>query len=196
MIDFHPENHTDSSKRSRLLEHLKALSYIEGEVTLASGKKSDFYIDCRQTSLHPEGAALIGDLWSDWVLAFPEEVEGVGGMTLGADPLATATSVALYYKKKTCPAFLVRKEAKGHGTGRQVEGRASLPDGSKVIVLEDVVTTGGSTIKAVQACRNEGLEPVAVFCLVDRLEGGRANVENAGLPLFSLFTRKDFKGDA
>ena len=191
---FDPAVHTDPVKKARLLTLLKELSYVEGEVTLASGKKSDFYIDCRQTSLHPEGAALIGEIWAAWTVALPFAPGGAGGMTMGADPLATALSVKLFERGVHCPAFIVRKEAKTHGAGKRIEGRRSIPDGSEVLMLEDVVTTGGSTIKAADAVREDGLAPRAVFCLVDRLEGGREALTAAGLPLFSIFTRRDFKG--
>ena len=116
----------------------------------------------------------------------------VGGLTLGADPLATATSVASFLAGRPLHAFIVRKEPKGHGTGQWIEGRKTIPDGSRVIVLEDVVTTGGSALRAIERCRAERLEVVACLALVDRLEGGREAIEATGVPLRPLFTRKDF----
>lgn len=183
---------TDEKQRARLLELLREKSYVEGEVTLASGKKSNFYIDCRQTSLDPEGAYLMGQIFSGWIEKLDYTPDAVGGMTMGADPLVTATSVATYQKGKPVTAFLIRKEAKGHGLKKWLEGRGDIEDGSTVLLLEDVVTTGGSTIKAIKACEAEGLKVKDVFCLVDRMEGGRENIESAGANLTPIFTRGDF----
>jgi orotate phosphoribosyltransferase len=131
-------------------------------------------------------------------------VRGVGGLTLGADPIASAVALtsflewersrALGQPEEAAPvdAFIVRKEPKGHGTGQWIEGRRTIPDGSRVVVIEDVVTTGGSALKAIERCRAERLEPVACVALVDRLEGGREAIEAQGVPLDPLFTRKDF----
>ncbi len=176
----------------RLLELLRTLSYVEGDVVLASGKVSDFYIDCRQTALHPEGAFLIGRLLHALITKMDKIPDAVGGMTMGADPLVTSTSIASFTAGNPIPAFYIRKEAKGHGLKKYIEGRKNVPDGSKVVLLEDVVTTGGSSIKAIDRCRNESLEPIALFALVDRLEGGREAIEQAGVPFASVFTRNDF----
>jgi len=183
---------TDDKQRTRLLELLREKSYVEGEVTLASGKKSNFYIDCRQTSLDPEGAYLMGQIFSTWIENVDYTPDAVGGMTMGADPLVTATSVATYQKDKPVTAFLIRKEAKGHGLKKWLEGRGDIPDGSTVLLLEDVVTTGGSTIKAIKACEDENLKVADVFCLVDRMEGGKEAIEATGAKLTSIFTRHDF----
>lgn len=184
---------TDSAQRARLLELLKQLSYVEGEVVLASGKVSNFYVDCRQTSLHPEGAWLIGRIFDALIARMEPYPHAVGGMTMGADPLVTATSVASFERGRPVTAFLIRKEPKGHGLKKWIEGRSDIPDGSRVVLLEDVVTTGGSTLKAIQACRDENLLVEDVFCLVDRLEGGAEAINAEGVRLTPLFTRRDFK---
>ena len=137
-------------------------------------------------------------------------MHGVGGLTLGADPIASAVATASFLELErwraqdhvapersegppaTYDAFIVRKEPKGHGTGQWIEGRRTLPDGSRVVVIEDVVTTGGSAIQAIERCRTEQLVPVACLALVDRQEGGREAIEEEGVPLESLFTRGDF----
>ncbi len=186
------EKWTHPDQRARLLELLKEKSYIEGEVKLASGKISNFYIDCRQTSLNAEGAYLIGQIFYRWIEHMGKNPDAVGGMTMGADPLVTATSVTSYLESNPIGGFLIRKEPKGHGTGKQLEGNGSLKEGAHVILLEDVVTTGGSTIRAIEACRKEGLVVTDVFCLVDRMEGGAENIAARDVLLTPLFTRKDF----
>ena len=121
---------------------------------------------------------------------------GVGGMTLGADPLATATSLASRHRSMPLAAFIVRKEAKGHGTGAWIEGRRNLPAGSPVVLLEDVITTGGATLKALERVRLEGLVPLGVAALVDRQAGGRERLEALGLCVRPLFVATDFPGVA
>ncbi len=137
-------------ERDRLLQILKEKSYEKREVTLASGKKSDFYVDCKQTTLDAEGAYLTGKLMYEIIAGMSEKVSGVGGLTLGADPIATAVSIASFEAKNPIPAFIIRKEPKGHGTGQWLEGTKTLEAGSNVVILEDVVTTGGSSLEAVK----------------------------------------------
>jgi orotate phosphoribosyltransferase len=167
-------------------------------VVLASGKESDFYVDCKRTSLTAEGHVLVGRVLWERVKALVPGVRGVGGLTLGADPIASAVAMASWLDRgaaspaETVDAFVVRKEPKGHGTGQWIEGRKTIPDGSRVAVIEDVVTTGGSALKAIERCRVEKLEPVVCLALVDRQEGGREAIEAAGVPLQALFTREDF----
>lgn len=180
--------------RARLLELLRQLSFERRKVVLASGKESDFYIDCKRTALTAEGHLLIGRLMFDRVRRLRPLVRGVGGLTLGADPLASAISLTSFLEQEPVDAFIVRKEPKGHGTGQWIEGRKTIPDGSSVAVLEDVVTTGGSALKAIERCREEKLRVVGCFALVDRMEGGREAIEATGVPLDALFTRKDFLG--
>ncbi len=139
-------------------------------------------------ALTAEGHVLIGRLL---LAAVPDEAVAVGGLTLGADPLASAVSLTSWLAGRPVAAFLVRKAPKGHGTGQWVE-RPALPEGARVVVLEDVITTGGSALKALERARAEGLEPVKVLALVDRMEGGREAIEAAGVPVESLFRRTDF----
>lgn len=209
--------------RARLLELLRTLSFERRKVVLASGRESDFYVDCKRTALTAEGHALVGRVLFDRVRRIRPLVRGVGGLTLGADPIASAIALTSFlewdawqraqgqpaeagparaggsggHERSESPpvvvdAFIVRKEPKGHGTGQWIEGRKTLPDGSRVVVIEDVVTTGGSALKAIERCRAEKLEPVACVALVDRLEGGREAIEAQGVPLDPVFTRKDF----
>lgn len=185
-----------SSPRARLLRLLSELSWRKGPVTLASGKVSDFYIDCKQTALNAEGAALIGQLTFEHVQTLRNQglrVDGVGGLTLGADPLAVATAVYSFIKNDPVHAFIIRKDPKDHGTAVWVEGAKNVPSGSSVLILEDVVTSGGSGLKAIERARANGLVPIAIFALIDRQEGGRENLAKTGLPFASLFSRSDFK---
>ncbi len=178
--------------RERLLDLLQEKSYRKGKVILASGKESDFYIDCRPVTLHPEGAYLVGKLLFERLRDVPGPILGVGGLTMGADPIATAVSLTSYLEGKPMAAFIIRKEAKKHGRGLWVEGIANLPEGTPVAIVEDVVTTGGSTIKAIERALEEGLKVAKVLALVDREEGGRENLRSRGYELESLFTRRDF----
>jgi orotate phosphoribosyltransferase len=178
--------------RERLLELLRTLSFERRKVILASGRESDFYVDCKRTTLTAEGHVLVGRLLLDRVRRIRPLVRGVGGLTLGADPIASAIALTSFLEREPIDSFIVRKEPKGHGTGQWIEGRKTIPDGSRVVVIEDVVTTGGSALKAIERCRAEKLEPVACVALVDRLEGGREAIEAQGVPLDALFTRKDF----
>lgn len=181
--------------RARLLELLKELSWQRGRVTLASGKQSDFYIDCKQTALNAEGASLVGELvfeHAQSLRARGVRLDGVGGMTLGADPISSAAAVVSQHRGAPLHAFIIRKEPKGHGTDQWLEGGKSLPAGSRVLLVEDVVTTGGSTLKALERARGGGLEPAAILSLVDRDEGGRQALAATGLPYSSIFTRADF----
>jgi orotate phosphoribosyltransferase len=182
-----------AGKRARLLELLRTTAFQEREVVLSSGKTSNFYIDCKQVSLHAEGATLIGELFHAVIEDVAPHAVAVGGLTLGADPLATATSLISFQRGRPRNAFIVRKEPKGHGTNQWLETTA-IAAGAKVVVVEDVVTTGAATIKAIERARLAGLEVVHAVGLVDRLEGGREAV-TAHVPLTTLFTRRDFLPD-
>lgn len=177
---------------ARLRELLTQLSFEHRKVTLSSGKESDFYIDCKRTALTAEGHFLIGRLLLDEVLVHAPQAIAVGGLTLGADPLASAVSTMSYVAGRPLHAFIVRKEPKGHGTAQWIERPPQLVAGSTVAILEDVVTTGASTLKAIERSQSEGLKVAGAFALVDRLEGGREAVEAQGHALRTLFTRKDF----
>jgi orotate phosphoribosyltransferase len=175
----------------RLREMIFELSYREGTFRLTSGRESDFYIDCKQTTLSAEGAYLCGKLLYNRILQSGISISGVGGMTLGADPLVTAVSVVSFIEGKPIPAFIIRKEAKGHGTGSWIEGKSNIPIGSKVALVEDVVTTGGTLIKAIERTEEEGYIVAQVFTIVDREEGGKNALSRAGQELSALFTRRD-----
>jgi len=184
----------NNAEREELMAIIRELSYEEREVTLASGRKSNFYFDGKQTTLHPRGAVLVGKAFYDELKHFPGPIEGVGGLTLGADPIATATSMISSMEGNPIPAFIIRKEPKGHGTGQWLEGRKNLKPGSRVVIVEDVTTTGGSSMKAVDRARQEGLEVIGIITLVDREEGARENIEKEGLTLRAVLTRTQVVG--
>ncbi len=180
--------------RKRLKELLLEKSYRQGTFTLTSGKTSDFYIDGKQTTLDAEGGYLCGHLLFELIQNVPEKISSVGGMTLGADPLVTAVSVVSHLEGSPIPAFIVRKEAKGHGTGNYIEGKSNLEPGGYVALVEDVVTTGGTLIKVIERVENEGFKVGLVVTVVDREEGGAEVLTQAGYPLQSIFTRTDLIG--
>jgi len=180
--------------RQRLLHLLRELSFERRSVTLASGRPSDFYIDCRRTALTAEGHYLIGRLMLESVRRLCPDVRAVGGMTLGADPLASAISLTSYLAAQPLSAFIVRKEPKGHGTGQWIEGRALLVKDDRVAIVDDVVTTGGSTLQAIQRVREDGLVPAGAFALVDRNEGGAEAIQAEGVSFSALYDRSDFMG--
>jgi len=184
-------DHRIEQSRNRLLALLKQLSYEQREVTLASGMKSNFYIDCKQTVLTAEGHFLVGSLFNHILIEQAREVEAVGGVTMGADPLASAVSTVSFIAGRPLAAFYVRKEPKGHGTGQWIEGTKSLRPGMPVAILEDVVTTGGSALKAIARAREYGLKVAVILGLVDREEGGRETLEKEA-PLITLFRKRDF----
>ncbi len=179
------------SVKEELKAIIRELSYEEREVTLASGRKSNFYFDGKQTTLHAKGGLLVGKAFWDVVKQFEGPIHGVGGLTLGADPIATATSIAADLDGFSVHAFIIRKEPKGHGTGQWLEGRKNLPPGSRVVIVEDVTTTGGSSMKAVERAHEEGLEVVGIVTLVDREEGAREAIEGAGQTLRTVFTKSE-----
>lgn len=171
-----------------LIGLIRKLSYREGKFTLASGKESSFYVDVKNVSLHPQGARAIGRL--AWELLDASKFGGVGGPTLGADPLATGLSLAALDRGVTLPAFIIRKEPKKHGTSQWIEGRENLPEGAEVLVVEDVVTTGGSSLKAIEKARAEGFKVSTLLAVIDRQEGGEEALRAAGIRLVAL-TRID-----
>ena len=169
--------------RGRLASLLLEKSYRAGEVTLTSGRKSDYYFDCKQTALSPEGAWLIGSIF--WRMLEGAGAQAVAGMTMGADPLVTATSMAAYDRGVELPALIVGKEAKGHGAGRSVEGLANIPQGAGIIMLEDVVSTGGSVLKACKRIEEAGLRVLSVAT-----EGLRVKITFAGGWAYRSFDEK------
>ncbi len=175
--------------KSRLARILYEKSYMEGDFLLTSGRKSDYYFDCRQSSLHPEGAFLIGNLFLQMMQDMA--VHAVAGMTMGADPLVTATSVLAFQQNIHLPALIVRKEPKGHGTARSIEGLANVAPGARVLMLEDVVSTGGSVIKACKRVEEAGLHVASIFCILNREEGAAEAFRQENYPMRSIFTRSE-----
>ena len=210
-----PEIKADN--RTALLNLIATLSFKLGDFTLASGKKSDYYIDCRTTTLHAEGGRLSGLVLYDLIRKHIPQAEAVGGLTMGADPLVSNTASASAWAladhneilelsselelgdedHEPIPTlvhgFLVRKAEKTHGTGRKIEG--FLKKDANVVIVDDVCTTGGSTITAIEAAREAGMHVAGVLCLVDREQGGRANIEAAcnGAPFFAVFTATEVR---
>jgi orotate phosphoribosyltransferase len=183
-----------SSARDQLLKLLVTNSFRLGEFTLSSGAKSDYYIDCRTTTLHAHGAELTGRVFLDLIQQHGWKPQAVGGLTMGADPIVVATSVISSQAGAPIHGFLVRKAEKAHGMGRRVEGFQEK--GARVVIVDDVCTTGGSTIQAIEAAREFGFNIDGVACLVERLEaGGRPAVEKAAAPapFISVFTSNDVK---
>ena len=186
-----------SPEKSRLIELLRELSYRKRKVILASGRESDFYVDGKQTTLHAEGALLVGRLVLEQIRHWERPIAGVGGLSMGADPIATAASVASTTDDgPLVHAFYVRKEPKGHGTQQYVEGLGNLPEGSSVVVVEDTSTTGNSAWKAVERSRAAGLDVQMVITVVDRQEGAREFLEDKGVTVRSLVTRTELEGSA
>jgi orotate phosphoribosyltransferase len=187
------------SDRAELLSLLRIKSFAKREVTLASGRKSNFYIDCKQAALDAFGHVYVGRLLLAEIGRYEartqRKIAAVGGLTLGADPIASAVSLTSALERRPIPALIVRKEPKGHGTGAYLEGAKNVVPGGEVAIVEDVVTTGGSSMKAVERVRDGGFTVHLVLGLVDRLEGGRENLEAAGLELVTLFDRRDFLSD-
>ncbi len=177
-------------EKARLKEILLQQSYRQGTFTLTSGKTSDFYIDGKQTTLHAEGSYLCGKLLFELIKNEAEPIHAVGGMTLGADPLVSAVSIVSYLEQAPIPAFIVRKEAKGHGTGNYIEGLKNLPAGGRVALIEDVVTTGGTLLKVIERVEAAGFKVGLVITVVDRQEGGAETLAEQGYPLKALFTRE------
>lgn len=184
-------------------EKLKALllkkSVRTGNFTLASGKTSDLYIDCRVTAMDSFGAALVGEVgWAAVQEKIAEKqlsINSIGGMTMGADPISLAVGMTSASKnpENALQVFTVRKEPKGHGQGKRIEG--NFNSGDKVVVVDDVITTGGSTLKAIDAIEEAGGIVEFALVLVDREEGGRQAIESRGIPVVSLFSRSSLLGE-
>ena len=174
-------------QRAALLDLLAARAYRHGQFTLASGRTSHHYVNCKPVSLHGFGLALLG---AQLLPHVEDDAVAVAGLTLGADPLVSAVAMGAALDGRALDALIVRKEAKGHGTGAWLEGPLPAP-GSRITVLEDVVTTGGSALKAVRQLREAGYGVDRVVAIVDRQEGGREVMVAAGLELRSLFLLED-----
>lgn len=181
--------------RERLLELLRERSFERKRVVLASGKESWFFIDCKQTSLLAEGHALLGELMLDAIERLCGPVDAVAGVVVGGCPLASAVSLTSQLRGKGVRALYVRKERKDHGSAKRVEGASGLVPGARAALLEDVVTTGGSTLAAIEALREIGASIAGVVAIVDRDEGGAEAIRATGAPFASLFGRRDFLQD-
>ena len=171
--------------RDRLAELLRVRSLRTGDFVLSSGKRSTFYIDCRLTTMHAEGFTLVGELGLAAIRAEGWRADSLGGLTLGADPVAYAVAARSFTHPPVLNAFTVRKAAKVHGTGKRIEG--CFDRGLPVIVVEDAITTGGSALDAMAAIREEGGDIQGVLALVDRDEGGRERIEAEGVKVHALF---------
>src|SRR6476659_8506748 len=179
-----------ASTRQDLLRLLASKSFRLGQFKLSSGGSSDYYIDCRTTTLTAKGARLTGQVVLDEIRNRGWKPKAVGGLTMGADPIVVAVSVA----SGEVDGFLVRKAEKQHGTGRRIEGFQEK--GARVVIVDDVCTTGASTVQAIEAAREFGFEVVGAMCLVEREEAkGRPNVEKAAgpAPFISIFTARDVR---
>jgi len=193
---------TNPNYREQLLALLARTSFRLGQFKLSSGGTSDYYIDCRTTTLHAEGGRLTGHAMLDLLEEKGVDAEAVGGLTMGADPIVSNVATASAWRAQSNPAapllhgFLVRKAEKAHGTGRRIEG-FSKP-GTRVVIADDVCTTGASTINAMEAAREAVMVVAAVVCIVEREEAnGRPAVEAAaaGAPFFSLFTANQVRAE-
>jgi len=181
-----------STARQELLQLLARKSFRLGEFQLSSGGTSDYYIDCRTTTLDARGAQLVGQVFLDEMRAQAWHADAIGGLTMGADPIVVAVAVT----SGTLHGFLVRKAEKKHGTGQRIEGFRQ--NGARVVIVDDVCTTGASTVQAIEAAREFGFKVVGAMCLVEREDaGGRPSVEKAAAPapFISVFTANDVRGE-
>ena len=166
----------------------KAFKYSEEPVfKLVSGRMSNYYFNCKAVTLHPEGMYLIGNIIFDMLR--DSGAKGIGGLTLGADPIADAVAYTSYLRKAPVEAFVVRKTAKSHGTMQWIEGNVN--QGDKVVIVDDVITTGKSTIEAINKAKEAGLIITRVIALIDRQEGGRENIESLGFSVEAVITRQE-----
>lgn len=162
---------------------------------LSSGRESDFFIDCKPAVLLAEGHALVGRALCERIGDFAGPVSAVAGVELGGCPLASAVALASWSGQAPIDAVYIRKTSKGHGTKKMLEGADHLAPNAKIILVEDTVTTGGSTLRAIESVRQAGFEVVGVIAVVDRLEGGADAIRNAGVPFHALYDRRDFMED-
>jgi len=175
--------------RQQLLDLFCNFAYKEGDFVLSSGQRSTYYINCKPVTLDPNGALAVGRLLLN---KLPMDTQAVAGLTLGADPIVSAVSVVSAYENRPLPALIIRKEAKGHGTMAYIEGPTLVP-GAKVVVLEDVVTTGQSALKAVERLRGAGYIVEQVIALVDRQQGGAELYQSVGLKFEAVFSIGDIQ---
>ena len=181
---------TASYDREALMHLVRQFALQTGQFTLASGKTASYYLDCRKITLHPQGANLIAAGMLDQLADRVNNITAVGGMAIGADPITAAIVTVAGQRNLPLRGFMVRKEPKGHGAGRQVEG--PVEPGQSVVIVEDVITSGGSALLAVDAAEAFGLKVVGVLGIIDRLAGGEAKFAERGLKLETLLTIRDF----
>ncbi len=175
--------------KHQLLDLFCQLAYKEGDFVLSSGQRSTYYINGKEVTLHPQGALAIGRII---LPLLPADTQAVAGLTLGADPIVTAVSVVSAYENRPIPALIIRKEAKGHGTRAYIEG-PTLPTGANIVVLEDVVTTGQSALKAVERLQQAGYKVNQIISLIDRQQGGAELYNSQGLKYTTLFQITDLQ---
>lgn len=175
--------------RQVLLDLIVKYAYVEGDFTLSSGAKSSYYINCKQVTLRAEGGLALGRLL---LQLLPNDTSAVAGLTLGADPMVSAVSVVSAYENRPIPALIIRKKPKGHGTQAYIEG-PSLATGDRVVVLEDVVTTGGSALTAVERLQDAGYEVSQILSLVDRQQGGGELYQSKGIKFQALFSIEEIQ---
>ncbi|MCP6761876.1 MAG: orotate phosphoribosyltransferase [Fischerella sp. CENA71] len=187
--DIWAVNNDLPSLRDKLLDLFCQLAYQEGDFVLSSGQRSSYYINGKLVTLHPQGALAIGRIL---LSLLPKDTQAVAGLTLGADPIVSAVSVVSAYEHCPIPALIIRKEAKGHGTKAYIEG-PNLPAGANVVVLEDVVTTGQSAMKAVERLRAANYTVNEVISLIDRQQGGAEFYQSVGLNFQTVFTIEDIQ---
>lgn len=190
---FELKNESLDALKNKLVDIIREKSYEKKEITLSSGLKSNFYIDMKQTMLSAEGIYLVSRLMLEKLKPLEGKITGVGGMTMGADPMTSVVSLMSLSWKKPVNAFYIRKEPKGHGTNEWVEGLKNFNIGESVFILEDVVTTGGSSLKAVERAEMAGLKVLGVLTCVDRQEGGREKIEAKGLKFMTLVTKREIE---
>jgi len=177
------------NNREKLLALLQTRALEVREVTLSSGRISNYYIDCKRVTLTPEGGYLTAKIMLDMI---KPDVSATGGLTLGADPIVSSIVVLSHLERRNLSGLIVRKEPKKHGTMSFIEGPI-LEKGAHIAVVEDVVTTGSSILRAIERIEAAGYVPVQALSILDRLEGGRQNLEGRGFKLESIFTKKDLK---
>jgi len=175
------------NKRDELLEIVRRDAVKFGKFVLASGKESDLYVDLRKVTLQPRAAFLIGSIIYEMVK--DRSIDAIGGMTLGADPIATAASMVAYQNGREIVAFIVRKEKKEHGTKSLVEG--PIREGFKAVIVEDVITTGSSAVTAIRNAEAAGLQVDMVIGVLDRMEGGKSTIESLGYEVRTILSRED-----
>ena len=187
------EDRAASDTRRNLFALIKARSFSRGNLTLVSGRTTNYYFDMKPTMFHPAGAAWIAELMLDRIENL--KVDYVGGLAIGAVPLVNSIAMLSHQRGRPIPGFFVRAQVKDHGTQRRVEGTSESLAGKNVVIVEDVTTTGGSASTAVEAATAEGAKVVLVLSIVDRLEGAVENFKNRGITFQAIYTADEFMAE-